>query len=57
MKRKVHYKQGYKVVINDKFYEVAEGKRLLDFGKLKHRPTLQEVWNKTIALQEKEIET
>lgn len=57
LKRKVHYKHGYKIIINGKFYEVADGKRLLHFGKLKHRPTLQEVWNKTIGLQEEEIET
>jgi len=56
VKRTVHYKQGYKVIICGKFYEVAEGRRLLHFGELKHKPTLQEVWNKTIGLQEMENE-
>lgn len=58
MRRTVHYKQGYKIVIKDKFYELSDGKRLLYFGQLRHRPTLQEIWNKTIALdqQEEQIE-
>lgn len=57
MKRAVHYKQGYKIIISGRFYEVVDGKRLLHFGELKHKPTLQEVWNKTIGSQEEEIET
>ena len=56
MKRAVHYKQGYKIIISGRFYEVVDGKRLLHFGELKHRPTLQEVWNKTIGSREEEIE-
>lgn len=50
MGRTVHYKQGYKIVIRNKFYELSEGKKVLYFGQLKHRPTPQEVWNKTIGL-------
>ena len=54
MSRKVHYKQGYKIVIKDKFYEVSSGNRVLHFGELRHRPTPQEVWNKTIGLEQQE---
>ena len=52
--RTVHYKQCYKIVIKDKFYEVSIGNRMLYFGQLRHRPTLQEVWNKTIGLEQEE---
>ena len=54
MKRIVHYKQGYRIIICDKFYEVISGNRVLYFDELRHRPTVQEVWNKTIGLQEEE---
>jgi hypothetical protein len=47
MKRQVAYKQGYKIVICEKFYEVADTKRILHYGNLSHIPTVQEVWNKT----------
>ena len=50
MKRTVHYREGYKIVITDKFYELSDGKTVLYFGELRHRPTVQEVWNKTIGL-------
>ena len=54
MKRTVHYKQGYKIVITGRFYEVSDGKALTHFGELRHHPTLQEVWNKTIGLEQQE---
>lgn len=54
MKKTVHYKQGYKIVITNKFYEVSDGKVLTYFGELRHKPTLQEVWNKTIGLKQQE---
>lgn len=52
MKRTVHYRQGYKIVINNKFYEVSNGNRVTHFGALWHKPTLQEVWNKTIGAEQ-----
>lgn len=55
MVRIVHYKQGYKIIINNKFYELIDGKTVLYFGELKHRPTVQEVWNKTIGLNQQEV--
>ena len=54
MKRTVHYKQNYKIVIKDKFYEVCDGNRVLQIRRLRHRPTPQEVWNKTIGLEQQE---
>lgn len=51
MKRQVAYKQGYKIVICGKFYEVSDTKRILYYGNLSHIPTVQEVWNKTIGIQ------
>lgn len=53
--RRVHYKQGYKITINNKFYELSDGKTILFFGELKHKPTIQEVWNKTMGLRQEEI--
>ena len=50
MKREVHYKESYKIVITGKFYEVIGGNRVLYYDELSHRPTVQEVWNKTIGL-------
>ena len=55
MARIVYYKQGYKIIINNKFYELIDGKTVLYFGELKHRPTVQEVWNKTIGLNQQEV--
>lgn len=50
MRREVHYRESYKIVITGKFYELIDGKTVLYFGELSHRPTVQEVWNKTIGL-------
>lgn len=50
MKRVVHYREGYKIVITGKFYEVSDGRTVLYFEELRHIPTVQEVWNKTIGL-------
>lgn len=47
MRRIIHYRQGYKIVINNKFYEVSDGKTITHFGELRHKPTVQEVWNKS----------
>lgn len=54
MKREVYYKEGYKIVITGKFYEVSDGKVALYFDELRHRPTVQEVWDKTIGLYREE---
>lgn len=54
LKRQVAYKQGYKIVIHGKFYELSDTKRILYYGNLSHIPTIQEVWNKTIGLEQQE---
>lgn len=54
--RTVHYKQGYKIVIKDRFYELSDGRKLLYFGQLRHRPTPQEIWNKTIGWEHQQEE-
>lgn len=55
--RTVNYKQGYMIIINGKFYEVADGRRIIYYGKLRHKPTVQEVWNKTVRVDmEEQIE-
>ncbi len=54
MRRIIHYRQGYKIVINNKFYEVSDGKIITHFGELRHKPTLQEVWNKTVGMEQEE---
>lgn len=55
VKREVAYKQGYKIVIHGKFYEVSDMKRILHYGYLSHIPTVQEVWNKTIGMEQEQI--
>lgn len=50
MKRAVHYRQGYRIEIRNRFYEVSDGKIMMHFGEMRHIPTLQEVWNRTIGL-------
>lgn len=52
--RTVSYKQGYMIIISGNFYEVADGKILLFFGRFNHKPTTQEIWNKIIRPQERE---
>lgn len=54
MRRTIHYRQGYKIVINNNFYEISDGKTVTHFGELRHKPTLQEVWNKTVGLKQEE---
>ena len=55
MARTVHYRQGYKIIINNKFYELIDGKKDMYFGELRHRHTVQEVSNKTIGLNQQEV--
>lgn len=54
MRRIIHYRQGYKIVISNKSYEVSDGKTVTHFGEMRHKPTLQEVWNKTVGLEQEE---
>ena len=54
MRRVTHYRQGYKIVINNKVYEVSDGNTITHVVELCHKPTLQEVWNKTVGLEQEE---
>lgn len=31
---------------------MSDGKMITHFGELRHKPTLQEVWNKTVGLEQ-----
>lgn len=53
MGREVHYKQGYRIIICNGFYEVVNGKCVEFYGQM-NRPTLQSVWDKTVRLQQAE---
>lgn len=55
MKKITGFKKGYYIRIIDGFYELIDGKTVLYFGELKHRPTVQEAWNKTIGLYQQEV--
>lgn len=51
MRRQVAYKQGYKMVICGKFYEISDTKRVLQYGNLTYKPTFDEVWKKIVEMQ------
>ena len=53
MKREVHYKQGYRIIICNGFYEVVNGNCVEFYGEMT-RPTLQSVWNRTVRVQQEE---
>lgn len=56
MKKQIGYRQGYKITIRDCFYEVTEGKRCVYFGECRKNSTIQEIANKTIALNKSQEE-
>lgn len=56
MKKLTGYKNGYRIQILNGFYEVIDGKRVLYFGKCRKNSTIQEVFNKTIDLNQEEKE-
>ena len=53
MSREVHYKQGYRIIIYNGFYEVVDGKKVLFYGQMS-RPTLQLVWSITVRVKQEE---
>lgn len=55
MSREVHYKQGYRIIICNGFYEVVNGKYVEFYGEIT-KPTLQSVWNRTVRLKQEEFE-
>lgn len=48
MKRKIGYKLGDQIQINNGFYEVISGKKVCYYGNCKRNSTIQEIVNKTI---------
>lgn len=53
MSREVHYKQGYRIIISNGFYEVVNGRCVEFYGQMS-RPTLQSVWDRTVRVQQAE---
>ena len=53
MKKIIGYKQGYRIVISDGFYEIIDGRRVVYFGECNKSATIQEIANKTISVKEK----
>ena len=56
MKKLIGYKIGYRIQIIDGFYEVVNGRCVTHFGKCRKNSTIQEIVNKTIDLDQEEIE-
>ena len=52
MKRKIGYKLGYQIQINNGFYEVVYGKRAVFYGYCNTSSTIQEIINKTILSED-----
>lgn len=53
MRKKIGYKQGYRITISDGFYEVIDGRTVIHFGRCDNSATVQEIANKTISVKEK----
>lgn len=49
--KRIGYRNGYKIQIQNGFYEVSSGNRVYHFGYCRKNSTIQEIVNKTI-LQE-----
>lgn len=56
MKKLTGYRNGYRIVIIDGFYEVIDGRKVLYFGKCRKNSTIQEVVNKTIDMNQEGTE-
>lgn len=55
MKRKVGYKLGYQIRINNGFYEVSAGKKVCYFGNCSRNSTIEEIINKTIMSEDNSV--
>lgn len=51
MRKQVTYKQGYKMVICGKIYEISDSKRVLQYGNLTYKPIFDEVWKMMVEMQ------
>lgn len=52
MKKQMGYILGYRIMIQNGFYEVTEGKKAIYYGECRKNSTIQEIANKTIALKQ-----
>jgi len=52
MRRTVYYREGYKIVIMDNFYEVSDGKTALYYEECVKQPTIEYIWNKTLKYRQ-----
>ena len=52
MRKKIGYKNGYKITISDGFYEVIDGRVVTHFGQCNKTATVQEIANNTILKED-----
>ena len=57
MKKLIGYKCGYRIVIQDGFYEVLDGKTAKYYGSCRKNSTIQEIINKTIDQEGDSVDT
>lgn len=50
--KRIGYRNGYKIQIQNGFYEVVDGKRICHYGYCRNNCTIQEIANKTILQEE-----
>ena len=50
--QRIGYRNGYKIQIQNGFYEVIDGKRICHYGYCRNNSTIQEIANKTILQDE-----
>lgn len=50
--KRIGYRNGYKIQIQNGFYEVSSGNRIYYFGNCRNNITIQEIANKTILQEE-----
>ena len=51
MKTKIGYKNGYRIIIRDSFFEVSSGNRAIYYGSCRENSTIEEIINKTILIR------
>lgn len=50
--KRIGYRNGYRIQIQNGFYEVSSGNRIYYYGYCRKNSTIQEIANKTILLQD-----
>ena len=49
MKKQIGYKQGYRIIIRDSFFEVTIGKRAVYYGHCRENSTIEDIINEIIS--------